>query len=476
MNPPSDSASSPILPTVPDKPEPSVLKRLVPDCPVINQGLDALGNWEPYASVLGDRGFLIVANGFARQSRDKQRYVVRYQPAGGAPSRLTEGFFGDDGRPHDGEINASRQNGNPGRVAGDPRPGASHYLVGGEASPHHYPAFQSDGRWLAGFGRTNADGVISRYATVQAFRWEADQPGPVPLRPAWDPIHGSRGAGRVTTDQDSRLGGDLVGLSNGTFVVVVEDRSRLLGVEGSAAVARLLNAQGQPLGRPWVVAPGPIWSNVAAFAGGFAVRVGGILHCFDNSGTRLGAWDQEISGLEWDRERGDGTRIAGHVASPYLYLAGKTRPDGCVWLAVFHPRRREFLSALKLSQERHPATHERVTLAVDALDRITVAWVSRPEGYEAPQVAVQVMAWEAHPGKVRPLTPAFWAFLNHHPTGIRSSHMSVAMNTREILVAARGNIHLSHQPEQGPDSPADLNFYTVLSHPDPQPDPTPRAA
>lgn len=51
---------------------------------MINQDLDALGNWEPYASVLGTSTFLIEANAFAQDSTDHQRFVVALQPAAAA--------------------------------------------------------------------------------------------------------------------------------------------------------------------------------------------------------------------------------------------------------------------------------------------------------------------------------------------------------------------------------------------------------
>jgi hypothetical protein len=51
--------------------------------------------------------------------------------------------------------------------------------------------------------------------------------------------------------------------------------------------------------------------------------------------------------------------------------------------------------------------------------------------------------------------------------------MSVAMTTRQILVAAKGEINLQNQPAQGVNSPREINFYTVFTHPNPQDDPTP---
>ena len=76
-----------------------------------------------------------------------------------------EVFYSDSGAPYTGQINGSRQNGNPGRVAGDTRPGAVNFIAGGEASPHMFDEFQSDGRWDLGVDRLD-DG---RYGAVQTY-------------------------------------------------------------------------------------------------------------------------------------------------------------------------------------------------------------------------------------------------------------------------------------------------------------------
>jgi hypothetical protein len=77
---------------------------------------------------------------------------------------------------------------------------------------------------------------------------------------------------------------------------------------------------------------------------------------------------------------------------------------------------------------------------------------------------------------VKPLTPSFLPFVNASPVGgIRSVGMSVAMTTKEILVAAKGEINLQNQPDQGANSTKEVNFYTVISHPAPKDDPTPAA-
>ena len=112
--------------------------------------------------------------------------------------------------------------------------------------------------------------------------------------------------------------------------------------------------------------------------------------------------------------------------------------------------------------------------AVDAGDRFTVAWVSRPAGYIKDQVAARVLSLNGATKKITPLTSSFFAFINSSTNDtIRSLGMSVAMTTRQILIAAKGEINRDNHPEEGANTPTEVNFFTVLSHPNPQDDPTP---
>ena len=173
---------------VPGSLESAGLTRIVPDTPIIKPETDNLNNWEPYASVLGNSAFLIEGTAFAENSFDvAQRYVVAIQPAAGGAMKTVEGFYADNGQPYKGQINLSRQDGNPGRVAGDARPGAVNYMVGGEASPHGFPdVFGSDNRWNLGFDRLE-DG---RYGTVQTFQLDLATLTPTPLSKAQDSANG----------------------------------------------------------------------------------------------------------------------------------------------------------------------------------------------------------------------------------------------------------------------------------------------
>jgi hypothetical protein len=448
------------------------LRHIVPDTVVINQQLDALGNWEPYVGTLGNSIFLIEGNAFAENSTDAQRYVVAFQPAAGGAMRLGEGFFTDAGQPFRGQINASRQNGNPGRVAGDERPGATNFIVGAEASPHVYPEFQSDTRWNLGFDRLD-DG---RYGTIQTFGLDPVTLTQTPLSKAIDSSLGRQTTGTAPGNQITRFGGDVVGLDNGNFVSVVEDRSNVFRETGNAVVATIFAPNGSVVKESFKVADGDQWSNVAPFKGGFAVRSSGVIYFFDNAGTLLGQVDQNTSGATFDRGRGDGVRLGGHINSPYVFLAGKVTDAPLVKLAAWDARDRSFVALADVSEGAFTGGFDRANLDVDALNRVTVAWVSQPAGYEAQQVAARVMALNPTTKTITALTPSFLPFVNAAKTGgIRSIQMSVAMTTRQILIAAKGEINLQNNPAAGANSPREINFYTVLTHPAPADDPTPPA-
>ncbi|MDA1272910.1 MAG: hypothetical protein O2960_02495 [Verrucomicrobia bacterium] len=444
------------------------LTRIVPDKPIITPEADALGNWEPNASVLGNSTFLIEGNTFAEGSTGEQRYVVALQPADGGPMKLADGFYDDSGKPFSGQINFSRQNGNPGRVAGDKRPGAVNYMVGGEASPHVLTEFNSDGRWDLGFDRLG-DG---RYGTVQAYALDPTSLVPTPTSKALDAINGRVTFGGGGGNQIGRFGGDIAALDNGNFVVAVDDRSGVLDASTSTT-AVIIAPDGSIVKESFLVETRDNWSNVAAYKGGFAIRVHENIHFFDNTGNLKGTINQNTSGQSFDTGRGDGTRISGHINSPYVFLVGKVSNAATVKLAVWDSRDRSFVTVADVSEPAFAGDFDRANLAVDALNRVTASWVSKPPGYEFEQVAARVLALDAANKKITPLTASFLPFVNSAKTGgIRSIGMTVATTTKAILIAAKGEINLANNPSAGANSPREINFYTVISHPDPKDDPT----
>lgn len=463
------------------------LTRVVADRPIVVPSVDALGNWEPYSSVLGTSTFLIECNAFAEgfefPSPDgKQRYVVALQPAAGGAMTLAEGFYSDAGVGYKGEINASRQNGNPGRVAGDTRPGATTYMVGAEISPHVYPdVFGSDNRWNLGFDRLG-DG---RYGCVQAYKLDTSTMTPTPLMKVQDSACGRLTTGVSASSQMTRYGADVVCLDNGNFASVIEDRSRAFEADSDCVVATIFKPDGTIAKDTWVVTKGDIWANVAPFKGGFAVRAKPtdgtatrVIYFYDNTGTLLGQVDQATSGISFPTGRGDGERLFGHINSPYVYLVGKASSTTIVKIMAFDSRTQKFVAIADVSEGAFTGDFDRANGAVDALNRMTVSWVVKPTGYTSQQVAARVLSFNGT--NFTMLTSSFFPFVNVNPTnGIRSVQMSVAMTTRQICIAAKGEINLENKPELGPAMNAgtgaalkEINFFTVFNHPVPATDPT----
>jgi hypothetical protein len=453
------------------------LTRIVPDKALLIPDYDALGNWEPYASTLGTSTFVIEGSTFADGSSDMQRNVVALQPTDGSTGVLVEGFYADDGTPYKGAINASRQNGNPGRVAGDTRPGAVNYMVGAEASPHTInPQFTSDNRWTLGFDRLS-DG---RYGTIQAYQLSLSSLTPTPLMKAVDSANGRLTSGTAAGNQITRFGGDIVCLDNGNFASVVEDRSRVRDADNDLVVATIFAPNGTVVKDSFVVSKSDIWANVAPFKGGFAVRAKPedgsatrVIYCYDNAGTLLGVVDQAASGASFDTGRGDGTRLFGHINSPYVYLTGRAANTEIVKVAAFNATNQQFVAIADVNEGAFTGNFDRAFGAVDALNRLTVAWVSQPSGYTNSQVAARVFEFDGVNKKFTALTRSFFAFVNVNATNsIHSLSMSVAMTTKQICVAAKGEINRQNKPELGADTPKEVNFYTVFSHPAPKADPT----
>ncbi|MEW6158597.1 MAG: CHRD domain-containing protein, partial [Verrucomicrobiota bacterium] len=438
-----------------------------------------LNNWEPYATVVGTSTFIIEANTFADDAQfANQRYVVAFQPAAGGNSGLGEGFFADNGTPYKGQINLSRQNGNPGRVAGDKRPGAVHFITGGEASPHGFQEFLSDNRWTVNGIYTD----VNRYTVVQTFALNPSTLAQMSTGKAFDPVNGKNTAAfSGNVPEVARFGGDLAGLDNGNFVVVIDDRSNMIEPT-RAATAAIITPTGEVVKGGFSIGPGEIWSNVAAYRGGFCVRLGGVLYFYDNEGNLRGQVPQNASEVAFDGGRGDGTRLASHINSHYVYLAGAvTEPDPndptgptikVVRVAAFDARDFTFVAQAQVNEASFTPAIDRSNLAVDALNRVAVAYEARPTDFDAAQTVVRVLAFDGTTKSFTALTPSFFCFNNNGQTGFRTIRPSVAMTTRQICVAAKGEINSQDKPELGPDTLSQTTFYTVFSHPAPADDPT----
>jgi hypothetical protein len=469
---------------VPGGPPPE-MTRIVPDTVINLPDYAALGNWEPYSSVLGNSVFLIEGNTFATNTSDMQNYVIMLQPVDGSkPPKLMNAFYTDAGQPYADPINTSRQNGNPGRVAGDKRPGATNFIVGAEATPEAYADFfNSDGRFdvAKAFWAWTTE-KNNRHGCVQTYSLDLATLTPTMRSKVQDSAFGRSCVDVTPPDtadggQISRFGGELACLDNGNFVSVVNDRSRMFDPNNHSGTATIFAPDGTVVKEAWEVAPTELWSNVCAYRGGWAVRLNGIIYFLDNDGNLKGQIDQATCGRSFDRGRGDGTRIQSHINSPYVFLTGTTGGK-LVSLAVFDSRDFSFVAVNDVSEAGFPGSADRVGLAVDALNRVVVSWTSQPKteagvDYEMQQVAARVMAFNEADKSITALTPSFLPFINAAWTGgITSLQMNPAITTKQVMIAAKGTINLENKPNLGADSPAEVNFYTVLAHPVPMDDPT----
>jgi hypothetical protein len=141
------------------------------------------------------------------------------------------------------------------------------FMVGAEASPHGFTEFQSDNRWNLGFERP-ADG---RYGTVQIFADPANL-AQTPLSKAMDSAYGRATSGVAAGSQMTRFEAKSSGSTTATSSRWWKIARVVLVPDSDAAVATIFAPDDTVVKESFVVANGDIWSNVAPFQGGFAVR------------------------------------------------------------------------------------------------------------------------------------------------------------------------------------------------------------
>jgi hypothetical protein len=167
-------------------------------------------------------------------------------------------------------------------------------------------------------------------------------------------------------------------------------------------------------------------------------------------------------------------------------------------LAIWDANTRNFVASANVSSDIPVAQMKvnAVNLAVDALDRITVAWDCIPTpafGTGTPgsstqgwQIVARVLAFDG--ANLSYLTPSFFPFVNNDTSGILSSQglttqtPGVAMTTRQICISCKGTVNSTNNPASGVDTPqtttpggsaGGINLYTVISHPVPVAAPAP---
>jgi hypothetical protein len=473
-----------------------------------------LGNWEPYTSSMGESTFLIEFNTYANDgSFANQNNGVAIQPAAGGPGKMSYAYYDDTGKPFPGIINLSRQNGNPGRVAGDKRVGATNFITECETSLGQLLPFQSNNRWTSNnIYQGTTPGTGNRYVAEQIFSLNPATLAATPVTNAWDyvygPYSGTMGADNGSP-QCSRTGGRPDFLDNGNIVVMIDDKTGLLDpVNGEVSTFAIVAPNGKVVKGPIEAPLNPsggndIFDNMCAFAGGFCIRDHASHFFYDDDGNLMSSNNQAvaIANLQaappdgwgftgaYDTGRGDADHIAGDIRSPYVFYADGVVVSGsgasasnAVMMAIWNGRTGAFITNVMVSPDLDPGSlsFDRVALAVNMSNQVCVAWDGQPDktlGY-ANQTMAQVMQFDG--ANVTYLTPTFFAFINSDNTntvavnglaeGYVTSNPSVSMTTKAICIAAKGTINSTNNPFGGPDSTFGSSsdyttVYTVLSMP-----------
>jgi hypothetical protein len=440
---------------------------------------ESLGNWEPYSSVIGESTFLIEFNIYANDGTlANQNNVIALQPAAGGAPTLGYAYYDDSGTPFKGQINLSRQNGNPGRVAGDMRPGATNFITECELSIGQLTQFESNNRW------TNNDIYqgTDRYAAEQIFSLNPSTLVQTPVTKAWDyvygPFVGSMGTGN-NAPQCSRTGGRPVFLDNGNIAVVIDDKTAIINPGGEVTTFAVIKPDGTIVSGPTLVDARDIFDNVCAFKGGFAVRVHNLMHFYDNTGKALTNVDVNVSsGLTFGGNsdaggRGDAYRIGGNIGSYYVYMAGgTTNPGPVVCVAVWDTRTFACIATAPVCElDPNYYKSDRTMIAVDASDHFTVAYKLKPTA-NFPQFQTMGRVGQLMNGtNLTWLGPSFYAFYNHDAYGgtttppYETDEPTVAMTTQQICFGAKGTINSTNNPGAPPDTQPQTTVYAVIANP-----------
>jgi hypothetical protein len=460
----------------------------------------SLGNWEPYISSLGDSTFLIEFNTYANNgTAEYQNNAVAKQPANGGPAKVGYCFYGDNGQPFKGIINYSRQNGNPGRVAGDQRYGANKFITAAEVSIGQDPAFQSVARWAnndmyQGTGLrpplTEAE-AGNRYVGQQIFTMDPITLAQTPVTNAWDYVYGPFVGTVVNTankPQLARTGGRCNFLDNGNIVVMIDDKTGMTTAANEVTTFSIIQPNGTVIKGPTLAKAQDIFDNMTSVKGGFVIRVHNSLLFYNNSGTLTFSNDCNVSsgmifGGSPDADgRGDGIRIGGNIRSDYVFVAGVInggRPSPQIGVAAWDVRTGQFAGKAVVTDGDPNLTQcDRSDVAVDALNRVCVVTSYKPDktGLWGYQAGARVAQFDG--ANFSFLGPTFFPFVNndHDPAagkGFIFESPVVSMNTKQICFAAKATINSTNNASAGADSLSQQTVYTVVSHPAPVDPPRP---
>ncbi len=431
---------------------------LVPDTVLFKSSVEMGKYWEPFTDVFGDGTLAVIAGAYPEGlTSGFNSKVAFFNPDGSMEEYWA--FYTDDGEPYVGPFNEARDSGNPPRIATDRRPGGTLYVTGQESTPYMYDEFNTDGRWDGDFTY-----VSQQLAAVQFFNKTSD--GPEPISNVIDPVYMATDISGTQSDQ-MRFGGDMRILSNGNILVVVEERNNVL-VSFRAAVATIFDGEtGEVVKEPFNAAGDDsshsIWSNVAAFDGGFAVRTEGIMTLYDNDGNMLHVVNQEDWTMVGDTGRGDGTRIAASIDGENVYILGKDKEVGDMVVAAINGLTGEPVDEVVVNELEmwDYGNFDRGDLAVDEKGNVCLCYEVETEGVES-QVVARILDSD-----LEPVTPTFFAFQNHDKAGgdtqgFLSKEVNVSMDNQRIIIAADG---INLDPDTGGLTPEEHTFAIVLENP-----------
>jgi len=235
----------------------------------------------------------------------------------------------------------------------------------------------------------------------------------------------------------------------------------------------IIKPDGSLVKGPTLVDTGDIWDNMAAFRGGFAIKVHNLLYFYDNNGALQHTNDiKASSAFAYNLDRGDDTRIGSDIRSSHVYLAGRSlggQGHSPVAVSIFDSTTGALVAEAPVTDTDSSVSFtERTSVAVDALDRFCVAYVFQPTSDFQPQVAARVMSFDGK--SISYLTHSFFPFVNSESsltnvTGLKTAAPNVSMTTQQICIAAKGTINSTNNPSGGPDTSSETTVYTVIQHP-----------
>ena len=253
---------------------------------------------------------------------------------------------------------------------------------------------------------------------------------------------------------------------------MLDDKTGYSSGSGEVTTFAIITPAGAVVKGPTLVDPRDIWDNMAAYSGGFAIRVHNLLYFFDNAGNPQYTNDINVSsGLSFGTGREDASRIGADIRSHYVYLAGASpeAPHAPVCLAVWDARTGQCVATNTVTNtDPTVATIDQVTVAADANDRVCVAYDMNPDPsvWANNQVVARIGKFDG--ANVLWLTPSFYPFVNsendpNNVLGYLTSYPSVAMTTNCICIAASGTVNSLNNNTVAPDTYPQTTLYTVIS-------------